>query len=79
VRNVGNAFKAARVYGQEMGILTSQDSTHRRGSFIPLASGVSFGGGQTAWVFAIFPFPFLMTLLETREFKPHQGEERNHR
>lgn len=78
MRNVSKAFTAARVYGQEMGILTSQDSTHRRGSFIPLASGVSFGGGQTVWS-SLLPFPTSDGALETREFKAHQGEERNHR
>jgi hypothetical protein len=38
-----------RTKGIQLGVFKSEDLEHRRGSFLAVASGVSFGGGQTVY------------------------------
>lgn len=41
------ALNAARLRGEKLGIFKPEDKDHRRGHYMPLFSGVSYGGGQT--------------------------------
>lgn len=46
IDRMGSALNRTRVEGIASGAFSSEHSEHRRGKFLAVASGVSFGGGQ---------------------------------
>ncbi|KAJ7763875.1 hypothetical protein B0H16DRAFT_1310973, partial [Mycena metata] len=47
IRNASNAMKEVREEGFRLGVFTSDDENHRRGStYTPFSGGISHGGGQ---------------------------------
>jgi len=40
--------------GDEFDLFSDKDSSHRRGEFLAIPAGVSFGGGQTVRVYSYF-------------------------
>ena len=47
VAGASAAMEGVRKAGQKSGSFRDKDLSHRRGEFVALAAGVSFGGGQT--------------------------------
>lgn len=47
ITGVARAILHLRTECDRLGLVKAKDADHRRGKFLALASGISFGGGQT--------------------------------
>lgn len=50
IRGVARAILHLRTELERLGLVKAKDCDHRRGKFLALASGISFGGGQKVCV-----------------------------
>ena len=71
------ALQRMRLLGVESGAFSSDDLDHRRGNFLAVASGVSFGGGQTVCLRLSFEH-VLICSIETRESSSQQEAPSTH-
>ena len=71
------ALQRMQLLGVESGAFSSDDLDHRRGNFLAVASGVSFGGGQTVCLRLSFEH-VLICNIETRESSSQQEAPSTH-